>query len=882
MGLGILATMTGAEIRREFLRYFEERGHRVVASGLLVPEGDPTLMFVNAGMVPFKRVFLGEETRDYVRAATSQKCMRVSGKHNDLEEVGRSPSHQTFFEMLGNFSFGDYFKKEAIEYGWDFLTNVAKIAPERLVVSIHERDDEAYDLWRQEIGLGPERIFRLPDSENFWQMADTGPCGPCSEIHLILDQDAFEAGRDPSGNGYVELWNLVFMQFERRADGSRVPLPKPSIDTGLGLERLASVLQGVSSNYDTDLFRPLLDKGSELSGKPYGASDENDVSLRVVADHARACTFLIGEGILPSNEGRGYVLRRVLRRAARHGVLLGLEEPFLNEVANVVIDEMGAAFPEIRERRPFIQETIKREEERFLRTLGRGLVLLDQEVKQLRRARGQRLSGEVVFKLYDTYGFPTDLTEDILRGHEFDYDRAAFDARMREQAERARAAWKGAGEGAPSEVYSQLASRESSRFVGYDELEQQSRVTALLRDGAETDTVSEAERVEIAVETTPFYAESGGQVGDVGTIEGPEGSIEVEDTQSPVGGLIVHSGRVSLGRLRVGDEVTLRVDSRTRAATVRNHSGTHLLHWALRRELGPQVMQAGSLVAPDRLRFDFAHDEPLTDEQITKIEHLVNDLILQNLPSKIEQKSRKQAIDAGAIAMFGEKYGATVRVVSFGPSTELCGGTHAGATGDIGSFRIISQSAIGSGVRRVEAQTGLGVLEHSRREADTLRSASQLLKAPPSEVPERVRRLLERQRELERELEQARARLRRGGGGDPMQALREVAGVRLITSEVETATPKELRGMIDELKQRIRTGVVVLGTRQERKVALAVGVTSDLTERLSANDLVKQIAPLVGGSGGGRPDFAQAGGTQGDKIRQALDRVAELIEESLA
>ena len=874
--------MNGAEIRREFLRYFEERGHRVVAAGSLVPEGDPTLMFVNAGMVPFKRLFLGEERRDYVRAVTSQKCMRVSGKHNDLEEVGRSPSHQTFFEMLGNFSFGDYFKKEAIEYGWDFLTNVAKIAPERLVVSIHEEDEEAYDLWRQEIGLGTERIFRLPDSENFWQMADTGPCGPCSEIHLILDPEAFEAGRDPSEDGYIELWNLVFMQFEQKEDGSRVPLPKPSIDTGLGLERLARVLQGVSSNYDTDLFRPLLDRGSELSGKSYGANEENDVSLRVVADHARACTFLIGEGILPSNEGRGYVLRRVLRRAARHGVLLGMEEPFLYEVADVVIAEMGAAYPDIRERRPFIQETIKREEERFLSTLGRGLVLLDEEVNQVRRERRQRLSGEVVFKLYDTYGFPTDLTEDILRGHELDYDRAAFDALMREQAERARAAWKGAGGGAPSEVYSQLASRQSSRFVGYAELEQPSCVTALLRDGAETDAVSEGEPVEIAVETTPFYAESGGQVGDVGTVEGPEGRIEIEDTQSPVEGLIIHAGRVSIGRLRVGDAVTLRVDARKRAATVRNHSGTHLLHWALRSVLGQQVAQAGSLVAPDRLRFDFAHDDPLTDEQIAEVEDLVNELILQNLRSSTEQKSRQQAIDAGAIAMFGEKYGDTVRVVSFGPSTELCGGTHAGATGDIGSFRIISQSAIGAGVRRVEAQTGLGVLEQARRETDTLRSASQLLKAPPSEVPERLRRLLERQKELERELEQARARLRRGGGSDPMLALREVSGVSLIASEVEEATPKELRGMIDELKQRIRSGVVVLGTRQERKAALAVGVTADLAERVSANDLIKQIAPLVGGSGGGRPDFAQAGGTEGDKIPQALDRAVELLERSLA
>jgi alanyl-tRNA synthetase len=873
--------MDGAEIRRVFLRYFEERGHRVVRSGSLVPEGDPTLMFVNAGMVPHKRVFLGEEKRDYVRAVSSQKCMRVSGKHNDLEEVGVSPSHQTLFEMLGNFSFGDYFKKEAIEYGWDFLTNVVKIAPERLVVSIHESDDEAYDLWRHEIGLPPERIFRLGDSENLWQMADTGPCGPCSEIHLITDESAFASGADPSGDGYTELWNLVFMQFEQRADGSRTPLPKPSIDTGMGLERLASVLQGVASNYDTDLFQPLLGKAAELSGKRYGGNPQTDISLRVVADHARACTFLIGDGVLPSNEGRGYVLRRVLRRAARHGVLLGIEEPFLYEVADHVITEMGAAYPEVRERRPFILETVKREEERFLRTLSRGLQLLDEEVRRVRQEGRQRLRGDVVFKLYDTFGFPTDLTEDILRGHGLDYDHEAFDANMREQSERARAAWKGTGEGAPAEVYSRLASRGSCSFVGYETLEARSEITALIRDGAETDEVSEGERVEILVDTTPFYGESGGQVGDVGEIEGPDGRLEVEDAQKPVEDMVVHSGRVTLGRLRVGDSVTLRVDAVKRASTVRNHSGTHLLHYALRTVLGPQVVQAGSLVGPGRLRFDFTHDEPLTDEQIGEIEDLVNDIVLQNVTAKVEETSREEAVEAGAIAMFGEKYGDTVRVVNFGPSTELCGGTHARATGDIGSFRIVSESAIGAGVRRVEAQTGLGVLELSRREAGALRAVSQLLKSPPSEVPERIGQLLERQKELERDLEQARTRLQRGGGDDPMQQLREVGGVRLIASEVDEATPRELRGMIDQLKQRIRSGVVLLATRHEGKAALALGVTADLTERLAADALVKEIAPLVGGSGGGRADFAQAGGSQPDKVPAALERVASLLSESL-
>jgi alanyl-tRNA synthetase len=605
------------------------------------------------------------------------------------------------------------------------------------------------------------------------------------------------------------------------------------------------------------------------------------MSMRVVADHARACAFLLGDGVLPANEGRGYVLRRVLRRAARHGVLLGIEEPFLYEVSDVVIGRMGAAYPELRERRDFILETIKREEERFGRTLGRGLQLLDEEVRRARRERRSRLAGNVVFKLYDTFGFPTDLTETILHGQGLDYDRAAFDARMQEQAERARAAWKGAGEGAPAEVYDRLAVRARSRFVGYETLETRSRVLALLRDGDETEEVSEAERVEVVVETTPFYAESGGQVGDAGALEGPDGRIEVEDTQQPVEGLIVHSGRVTLGRVRVGDEVGLSVDAARRAATVRNHSGTHLLQWALRSVLGPQVVQAGSLVAPERLRFDFTHDDPLTDEQIAEVEDLVNDLVLQNLPSQIEEKSREAAIESGAIAMFGEKYGEVVRVVSFGPSTELCGGTHTRATGDIGSFRIVSQTAIGAGVRRVEAQTGKGVLEQSRRDAARLRAASQLLKSPPSEVPERIEKLLERQKQLERELEQTRARLRRGGVGDPMQQLRELAGVRLITSEVEEASPKELRGMIDELKQRLGSGVVVLGTRHEGKAALAVGVTRDLSDRLAADALVKQIAPVVGGSGGGRPDFAQAGGSQPDKVPEALQRAAEVVAESL-
>ena len=865
--------MTGNEIRKAFLDYFAERGHSRVPSGSLVPQGDATLMFANAGMVQFKRVFTGEERRPYTRATTSQKCMRVSGKHNDLEEVGRSPSHHTFFEMLGNFSFGDYFKKEAIEFAWDLLTRVLKLDPADLVVSVHRDDAEAYALWRDGIGLEPKRIFRLGDEENFWQMGDTGPCGPCSEIHLITDRARFEAGGDPSGPGFVEIWNLVFMQFEQKADGSRSPLPKPSIDTGMGLERVTRLLQGKSSNYDTDLFQPLIAKAAALANVRYGAGADGDVSLRVVADHARACAFLVGDGVLPSNEGRGYVLRRVLRRAARHGVLLGIEGPFLHAVVDTVIHEMGGAYPDLAKRRAFVVDAVRKEEERFGKTLGRGLQLLDEEVTRAKRARQTRLAGDVVFKLYDTFGFPTDLTEDILRGHQLEYDREAFDAAMREQAERARAAWKGSGQEAPAEVYGALASGVTVGFTGYESLEGKSRIFALLRAGTKVDEVVEGDRVEVIVDVTPFYAESGGQVGDVGTILGPEGKLEVEDVQKPVEGLIVHKGRVALGRLAVGDAVSLCVDARARAATVRNHSGTHLLQWALREVLGPQVTQAGSLVGPDRLRFDFTHDSALSDEEVRAVEDRVNALILENLAGRIEQKSYREALDAGAIAMFTEKYGDRVRVVSFGPSTELCGGTHARATGDIGSLRIVGQSAVGAGVRRIEAQTGFGVIEHARREGRALRDTAELLRSTPGELPERVARLLERERDLERELEKTRAQMRRGGSADPMQSVREVRGVKLLASEVEDATPKELRGLVDELKQRIGSGIVLVGVRHEGKAALALGVTKDLVGRFSAGDLVRELAKELGGTGGGRPDFAQAGGPDAAKLPEVLARL---------
>ncbi len=872
--------MKAAEIRAAFLRFFAERGHRVVQSGPLVPEGDPTLMFANAGMVQFKRAFLGEETRPYKRAVTAQKCMRVAGKHNDLEDIGRSPSHHSFFELLGKFSFGDYFKKEASEYGWEFVTRGLGIDPQRLAVTVLEGDGEAYELWRDHVGLPPDRIFRLDESENFWQMADTGPCGPCSEINLIQGDPCGRRDCSPACpcGRFLEFWNLVFMQFEQAADGTRHPLPKPSVDTGMGLERIARILQGVASNYDTDLFAPLLAEAARLSGRRYGASPESDVSLRVIADHARACAFLIGDGMLPSNEGRGYVLRRVLRRAARHGVLLGLAEPFLYRVAGVVVETMGDAYPDLRERRAFIEETVRREEERFGKTLGRGLELLDAEVARAKREKRASLDGDVVFRLYDTFGFPTDLVEDVLRGHRIGWDRAGFEERMREQRERAREAWVGSGASAPAEVWSRVAARATTRFVGYETLRASSRVTSIVRDGAEVERASEGERVAVTVEATPFYAESGGQVGDAGAIRGPHGTLEVEDTQRPVEGVVVHLGLVTLGALGRGDAVELEVDAIRRAATVRNHSGTHLLHWALRRVLGSQVTQAGSLVAPDRLRFDFTFDRALDEAEIRAIEDLVNELVLENAPAEVEQKAYARALEEGAIAMFAEKYGDVVRVVRFGPSTELCGGTHARATGDIGMLRITGQSAIGAGVRRLEAQTGLGALEHARRESRALRAAADVLRASPAELAERVARLLEREKELGREIEKLRAQLRSGGSADPLRQAREVAGVRVVAAEVEDADPKELRALVDELKQRLKSGIVLVGTRHKGKAALALGVTPDLVGRFRAGDLVKRLAEVVGGTGGGRPDFAQAGGPDVDRLPEALERLDSLLE----
>ncbi|MCH8131374.1 MAG: alanine--tRNA ligase [Myxococcales bacterium] len=876
--------MRASEIRETFLRFFEERGHRRVASSSLVPEGDPTLLFANAGMVQFKRTFLGEETRAYKTATTSQKCMRVSGKHNDLENVGRTPRHHTFFEMLGNFSFGDYFKEKAIEYAWELVTQAYGVAPERLAVSVFRDDDQAASLWRDEIGIPEEKLYRLGADENFWSMGDTGPCGPCSEIHVDLGRpdNCTSEVCDPSCEcgRWLEIWNLVFMQFNRDASGEMKELPNPSIDTGAGLERLTTVLQGVRTTYETDLFLPIIARAEEISGVGKGTDPEKDVSLNVIADHCRALTFLIGDGVLPSNAGRGYVLRRVLRRAARHGWLLGLERPFLYEVADRVIDEMSPAYPELAERRAFITDRIEREEQRFLETLSKGMGLLDDEIARMREQDESTLAGETVFKLYDTFGFPVDLTADILVGHDLNLDQAGFDAAMQIQRARARAAWKGSGDEKIDQVYGRMARDLSTGFVGYDALDVSSAIRAILVGGESVDSASEGDDVEVVVDETSFYAESGGQVGDRGTLTTETGVVDVTDTQNPSGDLIVHRGKVMRGEIRLEQGADLSVDAEARAATVRNHSGTHLLHAALREVLGPQAMQKGSLVAPDRLRFDFTHDAPLSSDEVHRIEDLTNRWIEANAPAHTEEMAYDQAIGSGAVAIFEEKYGDPVRVVSFGEfSTELCGGIHARATGQIGLLKVVGESGIAAGVRRIEALTGLGALEYLRGQEATLEQLAVTLKSPVSDLSARVERLLDERRELERQLEAFRTEQRGAASADLTREAKDIGGVKLVMARVEGIEGKQLRSMVDDLRGKLRSGIVLLAVSKDDGVTLALGVTQDLTSRFKAGDLVREVSQIVGGKGGGRPDFAQAGGRDVSKLDEAFERLEALVAE---
>jgi len=875
---------TGNEVRKSFLDFFAKKGHTIVRSSSLVPEKDPTLLFTNAGMVQFKNIFLGVEKPPYPRAADAQKCLRISGKHNDLEAVGRDTYHHTFFEMLGNWSFGDYYKKEAIAWAWELLTQEWKLSKDNLWATIYKNDDEAERLWLEICGLPKERVLRFGEKENFWEMGETGPCGPCSEIHLDRGPAACDHKGVPGHvcqvNGdcarFIELWNLVFIQYNRKEDRSLEDLPAKHVDTGMGFERITAVLQGVLSNYDIDSMRGIIATAEKLAGKKYGADETTDISFRVIADHSRAVSFLIADGVTPSNEGRGYVLRRLLRRAARHGRILGLTEPFLHKVSRTVVEIMGDAYPELRKEEKRVADVILIEEERFAETLEKGLGLLEEAVAELKRGKRKTLSGEVAFKLYDTYGFPLDLTEDILRNEEISVDSAGFERLMEEQRSRAREARD------VQHGEAKIALDRPVRFVGYDRIEAESEVLAIYAGGAGRPEALEGMEVEIIAAETPFYGESGGQMGDRGAIRTARGDIvEVVDTQRPTPQLVVHRGKVVKGRIQVGDKVALAVDPKYRRRTALNHSATHILHSVLREELGQHVRQAGSLVAPDRLRFDFNHTGSIADEKLADIEQRVNERIRVDADVKIEETSYDEAVRRGALAFFGDKYGDVVRVVKIGDfSTELCGGTHVHRSGEIGVFKLQTEAGVAAGVRRVEAVTGEGALDLVRSYEHRLKEIGALLRTGPDEAVERVKRLLQQQRDLEREIETLRGQFGKNQLPDLLAKKQQVDGATVVVSKVDKVDANQLRELADQLKEKLGSGVVFLVSAGDANVTMVASVTKDLTSRYHAGNIVKQVAPIVGGGGGGRPDFAQAGGKDPSKVDQALDKVREIVKAS--
>ena len=872
--------MKSSEIRTKFLQYFESKGHTIVPSSPLVPGNDPTLLFTNAGMVQFKDVFLGHEKRPYVRAATAQRCVRAGGKHNDLENVGYTARHHTFFEMLGNFSFGDYFKREAIHYAWDLLVNHFKIPPERTWITVYQDDDEAYDVWVKEVGIPTDRITRIGDkpggqkyqSDNFWAMGDTGPCGPCSEIfydHGPAVPGGPPGSPDADGDRYIEIWNLVFMQFNRDEKGELHPLPKPSVDTGMGLERIAAVLQGVHSNYEIDLFQDLI----KAAARETGVSDLSSNSLKVIADHIRACSFLVVDGVIPGNEGRGYVLRRIIRRAIRHGYKLGQKRPFFHRLVDDLARVMGDAYPELPQARERVAAILKQEEERFAETLENGMRVLEQA---LARSEDKLLSGETVFQLYDTYGFPVDLTADIARERNVRVDYAGFEAAMQRQRERARAASKFQMAAAVD-----YAGRPTE-FHGYDTLTLEATVVALYKEGAQTEQIQSGDCAVVVLDRTPFYAESGGQVGDRGELAGVNGTFAVEDTQKIQAEVFGHKGVMKTGRLKVGDKVTAAVDTWARHHAMWNHSATHLLHAALRQVLGPHVQQKGSLVDPYRTRFDFSHPAPLTPEELRRVEHLVNEQIRRNVEVSARIMKFDEAMKAGALAFFGDKYGDEVRVIGMGDfSTELCGGTHVKRTGDIGLFKIVSETGVAAGIRRIEAVTADAALEHVQKQQAQLETIAGLLKTSPQDVPQRLAQIVENVRQLEKELNRFKAKLAASQSDDLAAQAVDVKGVKVVAAAIDGAGAPALREAVDRLKGKLKSAVVVLGSVEGQKVTLIAGVTSDLTGKVSAGELVNYVAGQVGGRGGGRPDLAQAGGSDPAKLPTALKGVASWVRERL-
>ncbi len=876
--------MTGDEIRRQFLEYFKKYHHQQVRSSSLVPQDDPTLLFTNAGMVQFKRTFLGEEKRGYNRAVTSQKCVRAGGKHNDLENVGYTARHHTFFEMLGNFSFGDYFKEKAIEFAWDLLTNGYGLPADKLYASVFLDDDEAYGLWHRMIGLPEDRIVRLGEKDNFWAMGDTGPCGPCSEI-LIDRGEQYGCGRPECQVGcdcdrYLEIWNLVFMQFNRDETGEMTPLPRPSIDTGMGLERIVSVVQNVATNYDTDLILPVMKAAETLSGKRIGEAHDSDVAMKVIADHSRAAAFLIGDGVLPSNEGRGYVLRRIMRRAIRYGRNIGLTRPFLHKTAETVCDMMKSAYPELSEASAFITNVIQNEERRFSETLDNGLRLLNDTLQEMKVQDRTVVPGDVVFKLYDTFGFPVDIVRDVIRDERMTVDMAGFESAMETQRAQSRTVTKFASAG---DAFKQLAANGvKPEFVGYHQISCTATVLVLAIDGQEIPDAAAGQQIEIVTAVTPFYGESGGQAGDVGAITGHDVhadlQIQITGTLKDPAGIIIHQGKIISGIIRKGDSVVLTVDRQQREATACNHTATHMLHAALRSVLGDHVKQAGSLVNPERLRFDFTHFSQVESVALEQIEQIVNQRIRENVSVDIEEMDADIAFKSGAMALFEEKYGDRVRVITLGNfSKELCGGTHTQRTGNIGVFKIVTEASVASGVRRIEAVTGKSAMNHIQKTFRMIQDSAALLKIRPDDIPLRIDKLLNHQKALEKEVEKLKADIAKGSAETAMDDIRTVRDTAVLVKKIAADSPAALRDMADQFKDRIKSGIVVLGSVSAGKVLLVTLVTKDLTKRFHAGAIVKEISGLVGGSGGGRPDMAQAGGTLPDKLDEALQKVFEVI-----